>query len=80
MLKNFKHLSSNPAILNGKPCIKGSRISVSLVLEWLASGANIQEIHQQYPHLSMEGLEEAVRYAAQLGNNEILINAEVVIK
>lgn len=76
MLKNFKHLSSNPAVLNGKPCIKGSRISVSLVLEWLASGASVQEIHKENPHLSIEGLEEAIRYAAQLGKNEILIKVE----
>lgn len=74
MLKDFKYLSANPNILNGKPCIKGSRISVSLVLEWLASGASLQEIHKTYPHLSMESLEEAVRYAALLGENEILIN------
>jgi len=76
MLENFKYLSSKPGVLNGKPCIKGSRISVSLVLEWLASGASIQEIHTEYPHLSIESLEEAVRYAAQLGKNEILINVE----
>lgn len=78
MLENYKHLSSNPTILNGKPCIKGSRISVSLVLEWLASGASIQEIHQEYPHLSIAGLEEAIKYAAQLGKNEILIKVESI--
>lgn len=74
MLENFKYLSSDAAILNGKPCIKGSRISVSLIFEWLASGASLHEIHKAYPHLSIESLEEAIRYAALLGKNEILIN------
>jgi len=77
MIENFKHLSANPKILNGKPCIKGSRISVSLILEWLASGASLQDIHKAYPHLSIESLEEAIRYAALLGKNEILINVEL---
>ncbi len=64
-MQNFPHIVSNPNILGGKPVIKGSRISVDLVLEWIASGASIPTIHQQYPHLSEEALQEALRYAAR---------------
>lgn len=60
----FKHIVSNPGILGGKPVIRGSRISVQLVLEWLASGATIQDIVQKYPHLTEEGVKEAILYAS----------------
>jgi uncharacterized protein (DUF433 family) len=65
-LSNFEHIVSNPNILGGKPCLKGTRISVQIVLEWLASGASIATIHAQYPHLSEAALQEAVLYASQL--------------
>jgi uncharacterized protein (DUF433 family) len=68
-LSNFQHLTTDPAILGGKPCLKGTRISVQIVLEWLASGANIKDIHAKYPHLSETALKEAVLYAAQLVKN-----------
>ena len=43
----FDKISSNPNILGGKPCVKGSRISVELILEWMASGATIPAIQQK---------------------------------
>ncbi len=61
----FDKISSDPAILGGKPCIEGSRISVELVLEWIASGATIPAIHQRYPHLEEDAIAQAVQYAAQ---------------
>lgn len=72
----FKHIVSNPAILGGKPVIRGSRISVQLVLEWIASGASIQEIVKKYPHLTEEGVREAILYASNFMANEILIEVE----
>lgn len=64
-LSNFPQLAADPAILGGKPCLKGTRISVQIVLEWLASGASIKDIHAKYPHLSEIALQEAVLYASQ---------------
>ncbi len=72
----FGHITSNPAILGGKPIIKGSRISVQLVLEWLASGATIQDIVEKYPHLTSESIKEAILYASNFMANEILIEIE----
>ncbi len=68
-LSNFQHLVADPAILGGKPCLKGTRISVQIVLEWLASGASITAIHAKYPHLSEAALQEAVLYASQFARN-----------
>jgi uncharacterized protein (DUF433 family) len=64
-LSNFQHLVADPAILGGKPCIKGTRISVQIVLEWLASGTSIASINAKYPNLSEAALQEAVLYASQ---------------
>ena len=71
-LSNFQHIVSNPDILGGKPCLKDTRISVQIVLEWLASGGSIASIHAKYPHLSEVALQEAVLYASQEEQNVAL--------
>jgi uncharacterized protein (DUF433 family) len=72
-MKAFPHIVSDAAILGGKPCVKGTRISVDLVLEWLASGASPEQIHEQYPQLTAEAIKQCIAYAAHYLKNEILI-------
>lgn len=72
----FTQIVSNPNILGGKPVLKGSRISVQLVLEWVASGASAAEIVSKYPHLTEAGIREAILYAAHFMSNEILIEVQ----
>ena len=55
----------NPAILSGKPCVRGTRISVELILECLASGMSRAEFFEAYPHVPAEGFEAALRFAAR---------------
>ena len=69
----FKNIVSDPGILGGKPIIKGSRISVQLILEFIASGASIKDIVQEFPYLTEENVKEAVLYAARFLDKEILI-------
>jgi uncharacterized protein (DUF433 family) len=73
----FHHITSNPSILNGKPVIEGSRISVEIILEWLATGATIDAIYKQNEHLPKGSVEEAIQYAAQFAKNEILLEDEI---
>lgn len=73
----FSRIVSNPAILGGKPCIKGSRISVEFILELFASGASQDDIIKAYPHLTSEDIEESLRYAARFLKNEVIVSAEV---
>jgi len=73
----FSRIISNPAVLHGKPCVKGTRLRVEFILELLASGATRAEIVKAYPELSEEDVAEAIRYAAQFVKNEILIAAEL---
>ena len=72
----FPHITSDRAVLGGKPCIKGTRISVKFMLELFASGATYQDILQAYPHLTAEGISEALRYAARFLKNESILVAE----
>jgi uncharacterized protein (DUF433 family) len=74
----FERIVSNPAILGGKPCIKGTWISVEFLLELVASGASRNDILAAYPHLMADDVEEAIRYAARFLENEVLATAEVV--
>jgi len=63
---------SDCRILGGKPCVQGTRISVEMIQEWMASGASRDEIVRSYPHLSADDVEKALRYAAQSVNHEIV--------
>jgi len=73
----FSHIISEPGILCGKPCIKGTRISVDMILELVASGASSDEIARSYPHLTAEAVEEALNFAAQSLSNETIMTAEI---
>lgn len=64
-------ITSDPAILGGKPIIAGSRISVEVILEWMASGASREDILKAYPFLKNADLDAAFEYAAGAMKNEI---------
>lgn len=63
---------TDPAMLGGKPCIRGTRISVEFVLELLASGAGPDAILRGYPQVTPEGLAAAFQYAARSLKNEVI--------
>ncbi len=55
---------SNPAIMRGKPTIKGTRITVELILDELGQGASVDELIRDYPQLSHADVLAALRFAA----------------
>jgi len=58
-------IESNPEIMFGKPLIKGTRITVELILEKIAEGESFEHILSQNPHLTREKVSSAVRFALQ---------------
>ena len=58
------HISIDPEIRSGKPCIKGTRITVGDILQWLASGMSIPEILDDFPLLKEEHIRAALAFAA----------------
>ncbi len=73
----FPNIVSNPDILGGKPIIKGTRISVDLIMEWLGTGGVPETIATKHPLLTPELVREAIRYAARFLKNEIVIEVEI---
>ena len=59
-----KHISIDPNIRFGKPCIIGTRITVSDILSWLASGMSHHEILSDFPMLKEEHIQAALNFAA----------------
>ena len=60
----LSYISIDPDIRSGKPCIKGTRITVGDILQWLASGMNVQEILDDFPLLKEEHIRAALAFAA----------------
>ena len=61
-----KYISVHPDICHGKPCFRGTRIMVSLVLEMLEAGAAYKDIKEAYPRLTKQHLKAALLYAARV--------------
>ncbi len=73
----FERIESRLGVLGGKPCIRGTRISVEFIVELAASGASREDIVREYPQLTSDDVAEALRYAARFLENEILLSAEI---
>lgn len=69
-------ISVDPAVLVGKPCIKGTRITVELILKWLAAGRTSDELLEAYPFIEREDIEAALEFAAWSVNRERATAAE----
>jgi uncharacterized protein (DUF433 family) len=60
-----KLIISDPAIMMGKPVVRGTRITVELILEKLSAGETIEQILESHPRLSQEAVKEALAFAAE---------------
>jgi len=68
----LNRITSNPAVMNGQPCIRGMRLTVRRVLEALAIYPNRQEFFVEYPELEDEDIRQALAYAAANLDDKIL--------
>ncbi len=59
-----EHISTDPAVMMGKPCVKGTRITVELVLRWLAGGNSVADVVAAYPQLTEADIRAALEFAA----------------
>lgn len=62
----FDRISSDPDICHGKPCIKGTRIPVYLIVSLVAEGETIENIINDYPSINPKDVKAALHYAAKL--------------
>ena len=73
----FDRIVSDPAILGGKPIVRGTRISVEIILEWMASGASRDDIVRNYPSLTVQDVEQALEFAAAMLRNDTHVTVPV---
>ena len=62
----LSRIAVDPQVCFGKPCVRGTRIWVSLLLDFLASGATMEEILEDYPQLKREDVLAAIAYGAEM--------------
>ena len=65
-------ITSDPAILMGKPVVAGTRITVQLILEKLAAGETVDQILEAHPRLTREGISAALAFAAEALRADVL--------
>lgn len=62
----LQRISVDPTVCFGKPCIRGTRIWVSLILDFLAAGTTMDEIIEEYPQLTVQDVLAAIAYGAEM--------------
>ena len=67
----FKRITFDRQIMGGRACIRGMRITVSLVLKLLASNMTIEEILEAYPYLELEDIQASLNYAGFLADEKV---------
>lgn len=64
-------ITFDPAVMGGRACLRGMRITVSLVVNLVANGMSVEEILEEYPTLEAEDVRQALQYAAMLAGEEV---------
>jgi len=70
MAKLIDKIASDPKICSGKPCIKGTRIPVHIILDLLAAGETFEGVIKAYPNISDEQIRACLEYASVLADEE----------
>ena len=65
-------ISVDPQVCFGKPCIRGKRIWISLLLDFLAGGASVDDLLEQYPQLVREDVLAAIAYGAEMSRERFV--------
>lgn len=68
----LERISIDPKVCFGKPCIRGHRIWVSLVLDLIAAGLSVEEVREEYPQLSREDILACVAYGAEMSRERFV--------
>lgn len=63
-MTDFARISQDPAVMGGKPCIRGQRVTVGMIVGQIGGGRTIEALLVDYPYLEREDVLEALRYAA----------------
>ncbi|HEY3826680.1 MAG TPA: DUF433 domain-containing protein [Bryobacteraceae bacterium] len=65
-MQQFSRISTNPDVMGGKPCIRGMRVTVGMIIEAMAARRSIDELLRDFPYLEAQDIREALAFAASL--------------
>jgi len=68
---DFERITFDQKVMGGKACIRGMRLTVSLIVNLVANGMNIEEIIEAYPYLEPDDIRQALRFAAWLAEEAV---------
>ena len=71
-MEKLNRIQINPKICLGQPVVRGTRITVSVILKLLASGQSVQDVIEAYPELEVADVQEAMKYAAWVVSDQML--------
>jgi uncharacterized protein (DUF433 family) len=67
----FDRITFDPNVMGGRACIRGMRLTVSLIVNLVANGMSLEEIIEAYPYLEPEDIRQALKYAAWLAEETV---------
>jgi uncharacterized protein (DUF433 family) len=74
-MEQMDRITRNPAVMGGKACIRGMRVTVSMVVGQIGAGHSIDELLSSYPYLEREDILQALRYAAWIAEDREVVLA-----
>jgi uncharacterized protein (DUF433 family) len=77
MSEEFDRITHNPLVMNGKPCIRGLRVTVSMIIEEISAGTSIDNLLADFPYLERDDIAQALRYGAWLAQEREFVLAAV---
>lgn len=63
-MNDFVRITQDPAVMGGKPCIRGLRVTVGMIVGQIGAGRTVEDLLADYPYLERDDVLEALRYAA----------------
>ena len=76
-MEKLDRITQNPEVMGGKACIRGMRVTVSMILGQIGAGHSIEQVLADYPYLEREDILQALRYAAWLAEGrEVVLSGE----
>lgn len=67
----FDRITFDPNVMGGRACIRGMRVTVSLIVNLVANGMTAEEITKEYPYLEVADVQQALQYAAWLAEESV---------
>jgi uncharacterized protein (DUF433 family) len=74
-MRQFERITMNPKVMGGKPCIRGMRVTVGMILGELAAGRTVEQLLADFPYLEEADIREALGYGAELAQGRDVVIA-----